>query len=309
MADPGGKKPAPAKAPEKGAKAGGTTAAPAAPDREEAALPRSPSWWGTLRADPPRILGKVLGAACLGLVLLVWFLVTRGDDPQGQDRYFTPVELPSPGEVWDAWEPIPDGAIIDGITATLVRVLKGFLLATVVGVGFGVLAASFRSVAAFLQPLVIFGRSVPIGALLPISFLFFGIDERQKMMFIFVATVPFVFSDTVKAVSLVPERYVETAQTLGATRWQIIRKVLFPLALPDIVTGLRFMFGLALGYIMLAETINVREGLGYLINMGERRGNSGQSYLMLILIAVLAYAFDAFLRYVQRFAFHYRKDL
>jgi ABC-type nitrate/sulfonate/bicarbonate transport system permease component len=83
------------------------------------------------------------------------------------------------------------------------------------------------------------------------------------VMFIFFATVPFVFTDTVRTIALVPERFVETAQTLGASRFQIITKVLFPLALPDIVTSLRFLFGLAFGYIALVEAINVRAGLGF----------------------------------------------
>ena len=121
--------------------------------------------------------------------------------------------------------------------------------------------------------------------------------------------MPFIFSDTVKAISLVPERYVETAQTLGASRWQIIYKVLFPLALPDIITGLRFLFGLALGYIMLAEAINSRAGLGFMINTGERLGLIEQNYLLLIIIGILAYLVDWVMRYMQRYFFFYRKDL
>lgn len=286
---------------------GAPKAAPVAPAGDQPpAVPQPPPWYATLRAEPPPWIGKLLGLACVLLVLAVWWLVTHGP---AVERTISPVKLPSPGEVWSSQEVVPDGEIIDGVIASMVRVLKGFGLAVVVGVGLGVVAASFRAVLAFFQPIVIFGRSVPISALLPVTFLFFGIAEQQKMMFIFLATVPFVFSDTVKAVSLVPERYVETAQTLGASRWQIIRKVLVPLALPDIITGLRFMFGLAFGYIILAEVINTREGLGYLISLGERRANTGLPYLMLILIAVLAYLLDWTIRFFQRHAFPYRKDL
>ncbi len=287
------------------AKPAATKAPPA--DGGPAPLPKPPPWYATLRAEPPAWIGKLLGLACLLLVLGVWWFFTSGDS--AVDRRISPSKLPSPGEVWAARNVPPDGAIIDGIIASLVRVLKGFGLATFLGVGLGVLAASFRGMLAFFQPLVIFGRSVPISALLPVTFLFFGIAEQQKMMFIFLATVPFVFSDTVKAISLVPERYVETAQTLGASRFQIIRKVLFPLALPDIITGLRFMFGLGFGYIILAEVINTNEGLGYLIMLGERRSNTAMPYLMLILIAILAYLLDWTIRFFQRHAFPYRKDL
>ena len=276
-------------------------AAPAAP----AAIPRPPSWFTSLRAEPPGLHGKLLGAASVLAVFAVWWFVTRGAPVE---RMVSPAKLPSPGEVWDSLDKLPDGALLDGIFASFWRVFKGFALAALVGVTFGVIAGSYRAVAAFFQPLVIFGRSVPISALIPVTLLFFGIGEKQKMMFIFFATVPFVFSDTVRTIALVPERYVETAQTLGASRFQIITKVLFPLALPDIVTSLRFLFGLAFGYIALTETININAGLGFLINMAERRG-SAVAYLMLFVIAILAFIFDYVLRLLQRNLFHYRKDL
>jgi sulfonate transport system permease protein len=118
-----------------------------------------------------------------------------------------------------------------------------------------------------------------------------------------------VFSDTVKAVSIVPDRYIETAQTLGASRFQIIRKVLVPLALPDIITTLRFQFGLALGYIMLAEEINTEHGLGKLINSSQRQGIYDHVYMTLFVIAALAFLIDYMLRTIQRGVFSWRKDL
>jgi NitT/TauT family transport system permease protein len=270
-------------------------------------IPKPPRWLTTLRAEPPAVLGKLLGLACILVVLLIWYLFTHGSD--AASRPISPSKLPSPGDVFDSYGKLSDRGLVDGIIATMVRVLKGFGLAALVGVSVGVFAASFRAAAAFLNPLVLFGRSLPLAALIPITILWFGIGEKQKEMFIFIASVPFIFSDTVKAISLVPERYVETAQTLGASRWQIIYKVLFPLALPDIITGLRFLFGLALGYIMLAEAINSRAGLGFMINTGERLGLIEQNYLLLIIIGILAYLVDWVLRFMQRYFFFYRKDL
>ncbi len=101
-----------------------------------------------------------------------------------------------------------------------------------------------------------------MAALIPLTMMWFGIDETQKVMFIFIACVPFIFSDTVSAIAGVPDRYVETAQTLGASELQIVGKVLVPLALPEIYNGLRHLFGLAFGYIMLAEVVNAEHGLG-----------------------------------------------
>jgi NitT/TauT family transport system permease protein len=278
-----------------------------APAPTGSTVPPPPPWYITLREEPPVALRFALAMACIALILVVWFLFTAGDTPD--QRAISPSKLPSPGEVFGSFDDLIARHLGDSIVATLMRVIYGFALATVVGVGAGVFAASFRGLNSFLSPVVLFGRSLPLAALIPLTMLWFGIEERQKWMFIFLAACPFVFSDTVKAISLVPQRYIETAQTLGASRFQIIRKVLFPLALPDIVTGLRFLFGLALGYIMLAEVINAREGLGFMILQSERMSLNEQIYLLLMVIAVLAFVVDWVIRFLQRSAFPYRKDL
>jgi NitT/TauT family transport system permease protein len=127
-------------------------------------------------------------------------------------------------------------------------------------------------------------------------------------MFLFFGLVAFVFSDSVKAVSLVPERYVETAQTLGASNFQIFYKVLVPLALPDIITSIRFQVGLALGYVMIAE-LATPTGLGALLNVTQREGPYEHIYLLLFVIAVVAFCIDLVLRTLQRGAFAWRRDL
>jgi len=125
-------------------------------------------------------------------------------------------------------------------------------------------------------------------------------------MFIFIACVPFVFSDTASAIANVPDRYVETAQTLGGSPFQIVREVLVALALPDIYSSLRHLFGLAFGYIMLAELINAQYGLGYLLMTSQRRGLSEHIILILMIIGLLAYGIDRVLYWFQRGLFPYR---
>ena len=111
---------------------------------------------------------------------------------------------------------------MQSIAATLKRVLIGFGLAILVGVPLGIVAGSWRVVEASAAPLALFGRNLPVAALIPLTILWFGIDETQKVMFIFIACVPFVYSDTVRAIASVADRYVETAQTLGASSRQIV---------------------------------------------------------------------------------------
>ena len=269
-------------------------------------IPGAPPWWKTLRADPPPHIRLALGLGFIALIMILWWFTTRGP---AVERIISPVKLPSPGEVFGSFDRLLDRQLIENLMATLTRVLKGIALAAVVGIALGILAASHRGVNAAVAPLVIFLRSVPMGAMIPITLMLFGDGEPMKTRFIFLAIVAFVFSDTVKAISIVPERYVETAQTLGASNFQIIRKVLVPLALPDIITSLRFQFGLGLGYIMLVEEINAEFGIGKLIMGSQRYGPYEHVYLLLFMIALIAFSIDILLRTVQRGVFAWRKDL
>jgi NitT/TauT family transport system permease protein len=259
----------------------------------------------TLRFSPPPMTRRLVGAGAMGVVVLIWWLATMGAGPE--DRLVSPVILPSPAEVIRSFPSLlNERALLQSIAATLKRVLIGFGLAAVVGVPLGIAAGAWRVIEAAGVPLALFGRNLPVAALIPLTILWFGIDETQKVMFIFIATVPFVYSDAVAAVANVPERYVETAQTLGASSLQIVRKVLLPLAIPDIYNSLRHLFGLAFGYIMLAELINAQYGLGYLLMTSQRRGLSEHIILILMIIGLLAYGIDRVLYWFQRGLFPYR---
>jgi ABC-type nitrate/sulfonate/bicarbonate transport system permease component len=248
---------------------------------------------------------RLIGVGAMAFVVLIWWLATRGNG--AEDRLISPVILPSPAEVIRSFPSLlHERALVESIAATLKRVLVGFGIAVLVGVPLGIAAGSWRVVEAAGAPLALFGRNLPVAALIPLTILWFGIDETQKVMFIFIATVPFVYSDAASAIAGVPDRYVETAQTLGASSFQIVRKMLVALALPDIYNSLRHLFGLAFGYIMLAELINAQHGLGYLLMTSQRRGLSEHIILILIVIGLLAFGIDRLLFWFQRGLFPYR---
>src|SRR3954463_10347214 len=258
-----------------------------------------------LRIPPPRMTRRLIGGGAMAVIVLVWWLATSGIGSEG--RWGSPVIPPSPLEVLRRLPGLlTERGLLQSIAAPLKRVLVGFGLAALVGVPLGIAAGSWRVVESAGAPLALFGRNLPVAALIPLTILWFGIDETQKVMFIFIACIPFVYADAVASITGVPDRYVETAQTLGASPLQIVAKVLVPLALPDIYNSLRHLFGLAFGYIILAELINAQHGFGYLLMTSQRRGLSEHIILILMIIGMLAYGIDRVLFWFQRGLFPYR---
>jgi NitT/TauT family transport system permease protein len=237
----------------------------------------------------------------------LWWFVTRGEAEQ---RILGPTVLPSPAETFATLPSLWfDRALTRNVLASLRRVALGFGLATLVGVPLGILGGCFSGFNAFLSPLSIFGRNIPVAALIPLTFSLFGIGEQQKIMFIFIACVAFILSDSARAVTDVDGRYIDTAYTLGAGRRQVILKVLVPAAMPSIFNSLRLLFGLAFGYIMLAELVKFggeSGGLGDIIIMSQRRGPREHILLVLMIIPLVAMAIDRVLFWIQRELFPHR---
>ena len=249
----------------------------------------------------------VLGFACVAVCAGVWWFVTRGE---AEERIFSPTVVPSPYETFASFESLWfDKALTRNTLVTLRRVVLGFSLAAIVGVPLGVLCGCFTRVGAFFSPLTLVGRNIPIAALIPLTFSLFGIGEEQKIMFIFIACVAFIISDTVDAIQDVAERYVETALTLGASRFQVVMKVLVPLAMPSVFNSMRVMFGLAFGYIMLVEIVQESGGaggLGFLLNIARRRSTPQIMVIIILSIPVVAWLIDQLLYVIQCAIFRWK---
>lgn len=249
----------------------------------------------------------IFSLLCVTLCALLWWWLTRGE---AEERILGYSTLPSPAETFASFPSLWfDRELTRNLLVTLRRVSCGFGLAAMVGIPVGVLCGCFSRVNAFFLPLSLFGRNIPLAALTGLTYSLFGIGEQQKIMFIFIACVAFILSDTARAIRDVGEQYIDTAYTLGAKGWQVILKVLIPLALPDVFNSLRLLFGLAFGYIMLAETIKFGSesgGLGDIINISQRRGPREHVILVLLIIPIVALAIDRSLFWVQRELFPHR---
>jgi NitT/TauT family transport system permease protein len=251
-------------------------------------------------------VAALLGMLCIALVFGAWWFLTRGPY---EERLIGHTALPSPAETLnrqqfhDLWF---DYTLTRNLFVSLRRVVLGFALAAVVAIPLGVLCGCFPWVNAFFAPVNVFGRNIPIAALIPLSFFLFGIGEPQKVMFIFIAVAAFIMMDTATAIADVSSRYIDTAFTLGASRLQIILKVLVPLAMPRLFNSMRLLFGLAFGYIMLAESVALSDsagGIGRIILNVQKRGHPEIMYLILLIIPAVALVIDRLLYMIQKSLF------
>lgn len=255
-----------------------------------------------LRRPISRVTSLLCGLACIATCLLIWYVLTAGPNEERIIPYNK--GLPSPAETWSALDDLWfNHSFSRNVLVSLRRVALGFALAVVIGVPLGVLCGCFPMLNAFFTPVMIFGRNIPIAALIPLTYALFGIDEAQKALFIFIATVAFIVGDTARAISDVGERYLDTAYTLGANNRQAIVKVLTPLAMPSVFNSLRLLFGLAFGYIMLAETITTggaAGGIGSIILRAQRLGKPEYIWIVLLVIPFVALVIDRVLFWIQR---------
>jgi ABC-type nitrate/sulfonate/bicarbonate transport system permease component len=209
--------------------------------------------------------------------------------------------LPSPTDVVKAFPVLHfEEALVRSALASLYRVSMGFLLSALVSIPLGLLMGTFPAIKYFCSPILDPLRFLPISALVPLFIVWFGIDDLQKIVFLFVGTFVYMLPLVVEAVENVEEVYLQTATTLGASKTQLVRHVLIPGSLPAIGEALRVMNGIGWTYVILAEVINARYGLGALITVAGKRSHVDQIFALVLVILVIGVATDQILRFVNK---------
>jgi NitT/TauT family transport system permease protein len=217
------------------------------------------------------------------------------------------VILPSPTDVVRAFPVLHfEEALVRSAGWSLYRVTMGFVLSALVAIPLGLLMGTFPPVKRFFAPLFDPLRFLPISALVPLTIVWFGIEEMQKIIFLFMGTFVYLLPLVVEAVEGVDDVYLQTATTLGATKGQIVRHVLIPGSLPAVAEALRVMNGIGWTYVILAEVINARYGLGALITVAGKRSHVDQIFALVIVILVIGVVSDFVIRWINRRLFFWK---
>jgi NitT/TauT family transport system permease protein len=187
------------------------------------------------------------------------------------------------------------------------RILIAFGLASAVALPLGILMGAFEPVNRFFEPIVAPLRYMPISAFIPLLILYFGIYEKQKIAFLFLGVFVYLLPVVVSAIRVVPDELVQTAQTLGASRWQVIRTVLVPAALPEIFDSFRVMNAISWTYVILAEAVNPEYGLGYMVELARTHQKPSWSFAGLLVIGGIGLVTDGIIRAVSAMLFRWKE--
>ena len=254
-----------------------------------------------IRSQLPSSTALVLGFVAPILVIAGWCIVSYGG-------FVAPDFLPTPTEV-------VRGTIqlflhYDLATAILIsarRIALAFLLASALALPLGILMGTFDPINRFFEPIMAPLRYMPISAFIPLLILWFGIYEKQKIAFLFLGVFVYLLPVVVSAIRLVPEELVQTALTLGASKFQVIRTVLLPAALPEIFDSFRVMNAIAWTYVILAEAVNPEHGLGYMVELARTHQKASWSFAGLLVIGGIGLLTDFMIRALSGLLFRWRE--
>lgn len=210
--------------------------------------------------------------------------------------------LPSLGGVLVSWYKLLwTGHLLYHTGASLSRAAAGLGAAVLLGTTLGVLMAWILPVRIVFKPLVQMFYPIPKSALIPIMMIWLGIGDMSKIILIFLGCMLPVTVSAFNGARGVDQVLIWSARSLGASRTDVLREVIFPAALPDILAGIRTALALSFLLLVSSELLISREGLGYLISNFGDGGIYTSMFAVVLTVSLLGFAADrAFLAFTNR---------
>jgi NitT/TauT family transport system permease protein len=226
-----------------------------------------------------------------------------------------PVYLPPPHEVakafYTAFKTPPrlpnEPWLHESLGHSIRTIFWGFFLSSILGVPIGVLSGTYRFFARLEEPFVEFFRYLPAPAFGALCVAILGIDDGPKIAIIFIGTFfqqVLVIANTVRKVD---PALIEAAQTLGASSWKLLRRVIIPASITDIYTDMRILLGWAWTYLIVAEVVGTMSGITYFINQQARYRNFPNVYAAIAMIGIIGLSTDFILAWLAVFLFPWKR--
>ena len=251
-----------------------------------------------------RILGEgsslVMNFASIGAILLLWYAATHLG-------WIKPLFLPKPESIWFAFKQAVNGDL-DSHTLwvhflwSMYRVFSAFFLAVIFGIPIGIAMGVSRIARGIFDPPIEFYRPLPPLAYLPLMIIWFGIGEQAKIILLFLSIFAPVALAARAGVKSISQEQIQAARSMGATTWQVVRHVIVPGAMPEILVGLRIGMGVGWTTLVAAEMVAADAGLGKMVFNASNFLRTDVVILGILVIGVVAYAFELLMRWIERWA-------
>ena len=221
------------------------------------------------------------------ILLIIWYLLTDG-------LHLIPYYiLPSPLNVFTAaWTLLSSGKLFMHTSSTLVKVFSGIILASVVAIPLGIVLGWYETLDRLSSLIISILRPIPPISWIPFSILWFGIGLSSAVFVIFIGCVFSVLVYTIDGVKRTDKVLIESAQTLGANDWNVLKRVILPSAVPYVISGLKVGVGIALMCTISAEMIGSSSGLGYMILTATNLFDPGTTVVGMLVIGLIGLVLD-----------------
>lgn len=239
-----------------------------------------------------------LSLVSIAVFFFVWWLFTAMG-------WVKPLFVPSPMAIVTKFITIWNTGFtgtpfMDHVWISTLRVFGAFALACVIGLPLGLAMGMSPVMSGIFDPLIEFYRPIPPLAYLPLMIIWFGIGETSKVLLIFLSVFAPVVLGARSGVKSAAIEQIHAAYSFGATRWQVMRHVIFPSALPEILTAMRIGIGFGWTTLVAAEMVAATKGLGYMVLSASQFLQTPVVIMGIFVIAIIAFGFDMLVRFAER---------
>lgn len=243
--------------------------------------------------------GKSSGISVVTTIVLffTWWLVTNMG-------WIKPLFLPSPEAVFGRFleiyqEEYAGATLLEHMWSSLYRVFLAFFLACITAIPVGISMGVNRIFRGIFDPPIEFYRPIPPLGYLPLTIIWLGIDETQKIVLIYLAIFAPMALAARAGVRSVAIEQIHAAYSMGASRLQVIWHVVVKGAMPEIITGMRIGIGFGWTTLVAAEMVAAEQGLGHMVLSAKDFLDTDVVIMGVVMIGIIAYLFDLLMRFLE----------
>lgn len=253
-----------------------------------------PSVFWSIRQGFPQWLSIAIITFSLAVPLSLWALFSY-------TGWVDPIFLPTPTAVLQSgWELLTEDSLLIDVMVSCGRVAGGFILAGIIGVPMGISMGTFYSMDSLFAPIVGTIRYMPVMAFVPLIIIWVGLGEDAKVIIICLGVVLYNAIMVADAVKFIPNEMINVAYTLGASRRDVLTKVIIPATFPSVLDTLRVNISGAWNFLVIAELVSAQTGLGFTIVQAQRFLQTEKVLFCIALIGLIGLLLDYGLRWISR---------